>query len=76
MNFQRMNLAALLISEPPVYSGKKRSSGTCNFVGVGLSCFQRTNGAGTHLRQLVLEDVDFIKEQDNGRSQEPPRVYD
>jgi len=28
MNFQRMYLAALLISDPPVYSGKNRSSGT------------------------------------------------
>jgi len=58
-NFQRMYLAVLLMSIPPVYSGKYFVNGTC---ARGAESVQTnsTIGLGTHLGQLRLEHVDLV----------------
>lgn len=66
-----MYFAPLFTSAPPEYSGKYRSSGTCATLSDG---FELDGSNGTHLGKLVPEDVDLIEEEDNRRSEEPPRV--
>ena len=67
MNLQSMYFAALLISEPPVYSGKYRSRGTYTTPSV----LAQRRDINVCLWKFVAEYIDLVHEQDYRGSQEP-----
>jgi hypothetical protein len=58
-----MYFAALLMSAPPVYSGKYFSIGTCTTSMNLHACAQHSSFA--YLGKLVLEYVNLVQEQDD-----------
>lgn len=74
MNLYRIYFAALLMSAPPVYSGKYFSNGICKTSMNLHACVQ--HNSFTYPGKLVLEYINLIQEQDDRRSREPPGVDD
>lgn len=77
-------MAALLTSVPPVYSSKNLASGTCqkcvrDILRHRSETRERDGWSGlvcANLGKFRLEYVNFVKEEDDGCSNKPPRVYD
>lgn len=74
MNFHSIYFAALLMSAPPVYSGKYFSMGTCKASMNPHECIRHDSSA--HLGKFILKYINFIQEQDDRCSQEPAGVDD
>ena len=74
MNFYRIYFTALLISEPPVYSGKYRSSGTYK---LWINLVTSIHGLEiVYFWQLMLEHINFVEEKNDRRRWKPPWIDD
>jgi hypothetical protein len=71
INRQRMYLAPLLTSEPPVYSGKNLSRGTWRKTR-WVKAERGKEIAMEYLGELSLEYIDLVQEKNDRCAQEPP----